>query len=213
MKIHAYQEIFINKAQSLLGDTFDYAINVCGISGEDFIKMFVVSDASKKIENGDPSTILGKSGLELLQDIFLQATGNDLLIKQIDRYSRSIQYWIGYSIAYYQWYSNRKFSQIFEVITYNDLQYMYTTLHEADISKFVDIIDSRINEYYPNTNLKRIRTNYGISQSNLAKLSNTSLRSIQMYEQKNKDINKASAETLYKISKVLGCNIEDLLEQ
>ena len=212
MKIHAYQEIFINKAQSLLGDTFDYAINVCNISGEDFIKMFVVSDVSVKIENGDPSTILGKSGLELLQDIFLQATGNDLAIKEMERYSRSKQYWIGYSIAYYQWYSNRKFSQIFEVLTYKELMYMYTTLHEADISKFVDIVDSRISEQYPNTNLKRIRTNCRISQSTLAKLSGTSLRSIQMYEQKNKDINKASAETLYKISKVLGCNIEDLLE-
>jgi DNA-binding Xre family transcriptional regulator len=34
-----------------------------------------------------------------------------------------------------------------------------------------------------------------------------------MYEQRNKDINKASAETLYRISKVLGCTIEDLLER
>ena len=35
--------------------------------------------------------------------------------------------------------------------------------------------------------------------------------SIQMYEQRNKDINKASVETLYSISKVLGCIIEDLI--
>ena len=77
----------------------------------------------------------------------------------------------------------------------------------------MDIIDSKIQEYYPDTNLKRIRSNYGISQSELAKRSNVGLRSIQMYEQKNKDINKASADTLYKISKVLGCSIEDLLEK
>ena len=213
MKIHAYQEIFINKAQSLLGDAFDYAINVCNISGEDFIKMFVVSDVSKKIENGDPATILGKSGLDLLQDIVYQTTSNNLIIQEVNHYSRSKQYWIGYSIAYYQWYSNRKFSQIFEVITYKQLEHMYSSLHEADISKFVDIIDSKIQEYYPDTNLKRIRSNYGISQSELAKRSNVGLRSIQMYEQKNKDINKASADTLYKISKVLGCSIEDLLEK
>ena len=37
---------------------------------------------------------------------------------------------------------------------------MYSTLHEADISKFVDIVDARVQEFYPNTNLKRIRTNY-----------------------------------------------------
>lgn len=37
---HAYQEIYLNKAQSVLGDAFDYAINTCGIAGKDFIKLF-----------------------------------------------------------------------------------------------------------------------------------------------------------------------------
>ena len=213
MKIHAYQETLTSKAQSKLGDVFDYAINVCNIPGEDFVKMFVVSDVCKKIENRDSSTILDKSGLDLLQDIFLQATGNNLTIQDVNLFSRSQQYWIGYSIAYYQWYSNRSFSQIFEVITYKELEHMCSTLHEADISKFVDIVDSKIKEYYSDTNLKRIRTNFGISQSELAKRSGIGLRSIQMYEQKNKNINKANVETLYRISKVLDCSIEDLIER
>ena len=42
--------------------------------------------------------------------------------------------------------------------------------------------------------------------------SGVSLRSIQMYEQRQKNINKARVESLYKISKVLGCTIEDLIE-
>ena len=61
--------------------------------------------------------------------------------------------------------------------------------------------------------LKRIRSSYGCTQAELAKRSGVSLRSLQMYEQRNKDINKASVETLYRISKVLGCTIEDLLEK
>lgn len=48
MKIHAFQETLTSKAQSKLGDVFDYAINVCNIPGEDFVKMFVVSDVCKK---------------------------------------------------------------------------------------------------------------------------------------------------------------------
>ena len=63
------------------------------------------------------------------------------------------------------------------------------------------------------TNLKRIRNLYGCTQAELAKRSGVSLRSIQMYEQRNKDINKASAASLYQISRVLGCNIENLLEK
>ena len=72
---------------------------------------------------------------------------------------------------------------------------------------------STVKEYFKDTNLKRIRASYGCTQAELAKHSGVSLRSIQMYEQRNKDINKASTETLYRISKVLGCTIEDLLEK
>ena len=61
--------------------------------------------------------------------------------------------------------------------------------------------------------MKRIRTAYGCTQAELAKRSGVSLRSIQMYEQRNKDINKASAETLLRLSKVLGCTMEDLMEK
>ena len=63
------------------------------------------------------------------------------------------------------------------------------------------------------TNLKRIRTSYGCSQSKLAEMSGVSLRSIQMYEQRNKDINKAQADSLHRLAKVLGCSMEDLLEE
>ena len=90
---------------------------------------------------------------------------------------------------------------------------MYYTLHEADISKFADIVDERIKNYFPETNLKRIRATYGCTQAELAQRSGVSLRSIQMYEQRNKDINKASAETLYRLAKVLGCTMEALIEK
>ena len=90
---------------------------------------------------------------------------------------------------------------------------MYYTLHEADITKFVDIADERIRAHFRDTNLKRIRNAYGCTQAELAKRSGVTLRSIQMYEQRNKDINKASADALYRISKVLGCSMESLLEK
>ena len=90
---------------------------------------------------------------------------------------------------------------------------MYYTLHEADITKFVDVVDSIIKEHYPETNLKRIRTAYGFTQARLAERSGVSLRSIQMYEQRNKNINKANADTIYSLAKALGCTMEDLIER
>ena len=210
---HAYQEIYLSKAQAALGDAFDYAINTCGISGEDFIKLFTASSVSRRMENGEPAFLAGKSGIEIATDIVLETTGKQLEDIPEDHFSRSREYWIGWAICYYQWFSARSFRDIFKVLTFKDLQNMYYTLHEADITKFVEIVDAGIRKHFKDTNLKRIRISYGCTQKELAKRSDVSLRSIQMYEQRNKDINKASVDTLYRISKVLGCTIEDLLEK
>ncbi|MBQ7920103.1 MAG: helix-turn-helix domain-containing protein [Lachnospiraceae bacterium] len=211
--IHAYQEIYLSKAQSVLGDAFDYAVNTCGISGSDFVKLFIASSVSKRMENGEPAYLSGKSGIEIVREIVAETKGQELQIEPQDHFGRSREYWIGWAVAYYQWYSGRKYRDIFKVISFEDLQKMYYTLHEADITKFVDIVDSKIKEFFPETNLKRIRTTYGFTQAELAERSGVSLRSIQMYEQRNKNINKASVDTMYRFAKALGCTMEDLIER
>ena len=165
------------------------------------------------MENGEPSYLAGKSGIELVVEVVSETKNMELQIEPQKRYGRSAEYWIGWAVAYYQWHSNRKYDDIFEVISFENLQKMYYTLHEADITKFADIVDSRMKEYFSETNLKRIRTVYGVTQAELAERSGVSLRSIQMYEQRNKNINKASGDTLYSLAKVLGCAMEDLIEK
>lgn len=211
--IHAYRETYLSKAQSVLGDAFHYAINTCGISGSDFIKLFVASSVSKRMENGEPAYLAGKSGIEIVVEVIAETMDKEIDEEPQVQMGRSREYWIGWAVAYYQWFSSRKYGDIFKAVTFEDLQNMYYTLHEADVSKFVDIMDKRMQEFFPETNLKRIRTGYGCTQAALAKLSGVSLRSIQMYEQRNKDINKASVESVYRIAKVLGCTIEDLMEK
>lgn len=210
--IHAYREIYLNNARATLAEAFDYAINTCNISGADFVKMFLVSSISYKMEKGEPKYVSGKSGIEIAREIVFETMGKNLENEPVESFGRSKEYWIGWALAYYQWYTSRKYSDIFKVVSFDELAQLYYALHEADISKFVDVINKRIEEVFPETNLKRIRNAYGITQSELAKISGVSLRSIQMYEQRNKDINKASAESLYRIAKVLGCAIEDLIE-
>ena len=209
----AYQEIYLSKAQSVIGDAFDYAVNTCGIIGTDFVKLFIASSVSKRMENGEPAHLAGKSGIEIVREIVAETKGQELQIEPQEHFGRSKEYWIGWAIAYYQWYSGRKYSDIFKVLSFEDLQKMYYTLHEADITKFVDIVDSKIKEYFSETNLKRIRTAYGFTQAELAERSGVSLRSIQMYEQRNKNINKASADSMYSLAKALGCTMEDLIER
>ena len=210
--IYAYQEIYLSKAQSLLGEAFDYAVNSCHIPGEIFVKQFTASSLSQRLENGDPAILAGKSGIELAVDIIAETTGKAPSTEIIPPVGRTPEYWIGWAVAYYQWRSGRSYRCIFQVLSFENLHRMYFTLHEADISKFADIADARIKEAFPETRLKRLRTAYGCTQAALAKNAGVSLRSIQMYEQRNKDINKASADSLYRIAKTLGCRMEDLLE-
>ena len=210
---HAYQEIYRSKAQATLGDAFDYAVNTCSMDGTTFTKLFCASTVSKRMENGEPAYIAGKSGIEIVLEVVSETMGKSLAIDPHEHMGRSREYWIGWAAAYYQWHSGRKYSDIFKVIPFQNMQKMYYTLHEADITKFVEIADQLMKDHFTETNLKRIRTAYGCTQAELAKRSGVSLRSVQMYEQRNKDINKASVEAVYSLAKVLGCTMEDMIER
>ena len=52
-----------------------------------------------------------------------------------------------------------------------------------------------------------------MTQKELAKKSGVGLRSIQIYEQRQKYINKASVESIYRIARILGCSVEDIIEK
>ena len=165
------------------------------------------------MENGEPAYLAGKSGIEIALEVVAETKGQELQTEPTERMERSAEYWIGWAVAYYQWYSGRRYHEIFQALSFEALQKMYYTLHEADVTKFADIAEARLKECFSDTNLKRIRMTYGCTQAELAQRSGVGLRSIQMYEQRNKDINQASAETMYRLSKTLGCTMEDLIEK
>lgn len=60
--------------------------------------------------------------------------------------------------------------------------------------------------------LKRVRVSRGLTQYDLSELSGINLKSISLYEQNPKKINKASAETVATLSDALGCDMEDIVE-
>ncbi len=138
MTIHAYHEIYVNKVQTRLGIAFDYAINVCLIPGEEFTELFCRSQVCRSLERGESRYALGKSGIEILVDVIEETTGRAPEIKPECRFFRTKEHWIGWTAAYCQWYTDRSFRELFTSIPYSDFEKMYTTLHEADISKFMD---------------------------------------------------------------------------
>ena len=209
---HAYSELYLSDAKSCLADMFDYTINDCELESDWIASLFITTGYAQKFETGNPAILSGMSGIELGKAIIKKAYNKKEVLDANFSEDRSPEYWAGWALAEYQWFSGRRFKDIFERIPLSKIINMYSVYHETDISQFIDTMEKFYIETVLETKLKRIRENRGISQSELAKLSGVKLRSIQMYEQKVNDIDKAQGHTLYKISRVLGCNIEDLLE-
>ena len=207
-----YDERYVTYFMNTFGETLDFAINECNIKIDAFFSYMFKSQIDKEIENGHPLYLIGVSGIELAMIIFEKNGISVECSKMYSRFCYTKEYWIGQVIAYYQWYTSKTFSQVVSQITYQELDNLYYSLHNESFEKIIETINQIIKEKNLPTNLQVFRTFYGYSQNELAKKTNVSLRMIQQYEQRAKDINKASGLTLLRLSKILGCKIEDLLE-
>ncbi len=78
--------------------------------------------------------------------------------------------------------------------------------------QFVSAMDEKLAACYKETNLKRLRQYAGLSQSELAELSKVPLRQIQLFEQRQRNINHTKAVTVLMLARALGCVCEALLE-
>jgi len=210
--IRAYNELYLNDTQLFLAHLFDYVIRCFGMETNLFGQIFVNSSICKNIEIGNPSLISGKAGEEAAKELINSVIPNASFPQNEISFERSPSYWAGYYLAYYQWYTSKRFKDIFLRIPLKEIIDMYKIYHEMDVSIFVDDLNKRYDSVTLSTKLKTIREARSLSQNELAKLSGVSLRSIQLYEQKVNDIDKAQAQTLYKLARVLGCSIEDILE-
>ena len=210
--MRAYNESYLSNAMTNLGDMFDFAINYCGNDAESVWNLFANSEIASEFERGNPKIVVGRSGQELFYDLFnildkdIPSNITDIIL------AKSPEYWCGWILAYYQWLYNTSFKAIKSKLSFEKLLSLYSILHEVDEQKAAEILRERITPKSSPTKLQALRKARELTQADLASLSGVSLRSIQMYEQRNKDINKAQAETLRALAKALCCPMEELLE-
>ena len=81
-----------------------------------------------------------------------------------------------------------------------------------DIIHFCDELDRIIKVSKKETNLKRLRKYCGLSQKDLSIITSIPLRTIQQYEQRQKNINKAQATYIFSLAQALNCSPKDILE-
>ena len=212
MAIHAYDETYIHGAQAILGHAVDFAVITLEVEPDAFGNAFAISDASKQFASGNPRYVAGMNGCELTRIVLDETHISYPAMEDAMFLDKSPEYWAGWALAYYQWFSGRSFMDILSAVPLSRIISMYPVFHEMDIAQFADSMDDQMKKAYPSTRLKVRRKNCGMSQSQLASDSGVALRQIQLFEQRKRDINKAAAVTLLCLSKSLHCRIEDLME-
>jgi len=145
MTIHAYSQLYLSKCSRTVGFMLHDAV-AYGMAGADFLNRFIRSGIAKYIEDGSPKYIAGKSGMELFREVMEITTGRKIETPRMECYDRSPEYWVGWVLAHYQWYSDRPFKTILEVIPYERFLGLYGILHEADIQKCYEVFDAHFAE-------------------------------------------------------------------
>ena len=207
--IHAYDKNYLSKAQNNLASMLDFAVYDLEENLSYFYLKFLQSKICSQFERGESTVIAGKSGVELALDIIGDET---LASKYRPAANRTPEYWCGWALAYFQWQTNLGFKEINNYISISEILAMYSPYHEMDISQFCDKMIELYNKRKNNTNLKALRLDAGLSQRELAEISDIPVRTIQQYEQNQKNINAAKAETVVKLAKALNCTVEALME-
>ncbi len=210
--IHAYAENYLVHSRNNFGRMLDVGVNGFKYPLKEFYRLFLESALSVSFAEGEPNALAGHSGIELAFEVLSE---HNLPVPQSKiRLSsdRSPEYWTGWALAYYQWRRCWPFQEIESFAPIEDIRSLYHPFHEMDILKFVERMDEWYHEAHPESRLKSYRRDAGLSQSQLASLSGVPLRTIQQYEQRNKNINAASAEALLNLAQALHCTPSTLME-
>lgn len=214
MMTRAYNPLYLEDVMNNLGTMFDCAVHVAHCDLTLFYEMFLSSGVASQIEAGNPRYLSGLSGMELMQLVLDKTSDKTVPVLSYAPLDRTPEYWVGWALAYYQWYRARSFSFIkSNGLNINTLLSLYPTLHEADLSKFVQTADAIIEQglQHRKNPLKAIRKQSRLTQKQLADLSGVSLRMIQAYEQGDQDITKAEVRSVLALARVLGCRPEAIL--
>ncbi len=209
---HAYAEEYLNDAMRNLGEAFDYAVSACKIDIEEFMQYFIAGKYAEQFGNGNPKIIAGMSGTELAINIISESGKTIDYPEDQTVYDYSAEYWCGWILAYYQWYTARSFKSIYDYISMAEVYKLYPTLHEAPEDKFVDTVNAIITGKIGTTALQAQRKKSGLTQTQLAEKAKVNLRTLQQYELGAKSINKASFQTVMALCNALGCEVADILE-
>ena len=211
--IRAYDECYLPGAKRRLGFALQYAVDDCGVDPDAFARAFVGTGYARGFAEGDPWIVAGMSGVELARRVLRESGLATSLPDPNYAEARTPEHWAGFVMARYQWERAVSFDALFRQVLPSEIVGLYPMYHEMPETRLAEELDSRMEgDLRGDTSLGRIRRARGLSQTRLAELSSVGIRSIRAYEQRENDIRKAQGLALVRLSRVLGCTVEDLLD-
>ena len=117
------------------------------------------------------------SGVELARTVLEQAREPAPVQQPSYAYDRSPEYWTGWALAYYQWFTGLRFAEIEQAVPITEVRLLYTPYHEMDVRQFADKMNELYRAAKPETNLKACVL-AGLSQSKLAEQADVPVRTI-----------------------------------
>ena len=239
--MHAYNEVLLDKASDSMGRMLDFSVHSLHFNADVILSLFSASGVAALFERGDTKIICGMSGIELAYEILEKSGVYYERTNPRHTIALSPEYWCGYVLAGLQWMSSAGFSGIISIISADELIESYKKIRTYHLDKLPWNADERARQsalaeaseefilsskelFITRKNaartsslskdapLKKMRIKNGLSQSELAGASGVPLRTIQQYEQRQKDINRARAEYLIMLSSALNCDVRLLLD-
>lgn len=209
--MNAYNEIYLDDNMTAVGAMLDYAVNSCGEDITLFYARFLASGIASQLARANPC-LLGRSGVELAR-LVAERTGPRLPDEKPFIDIGSPEYWAGWTLAYVSWYLNIDYSVLQACgISIVEMLSHYPSLHEADLSKSVAFVREAVRKSVQSRNpLKTARENAGFTQESLAEMSGTSKSAIRSYEQQQRRLASASAETVRSLQQATGCDMAYLM--
>lgn len=213
MTTRAYNPLYLEDAMNNLGSLLDCAANAAHFDLLTFYEMFLSSGFASQMEVGNPRFVAGLSGVELMELVVYRTSDKTLPKLNYFPFDRTPEYWAGWALAYYQWFTAYPFAFLQRNgLGINKVLSLYPTLHEADLTKFVHTANALIEQHLgtKKNTLKTIRKQSRYTQKELAELTGVSLRMIRAYEQGDQDIRKAEAQSVFDLSRAFGCKPEEI---
>lgn len=215
--MHPYPEDRLGDVMNTLGKAFDFADKLLPGGLESFYDLFTSSALARSFDGPGANPQLSGSGIELVLSVCegQSSDGLDLMLMNERRPAKGTQdraKWCGRMLAYHQWDTGATFRGIAMYLGVKELFSLFET-HRIASPRVVSLyITEALAKRDAPTRLRRYRADAGLTQAALSEASGVSLRSIQQYEQRKKDINRAQAKSVWSLAQELGCKVEDLLE-